>query len=166
MQDSPVDYNYFGPPYCGKISPYWPSGTSWNIRDAYATIGTNLTNLRSIVNAGPYGALPLNMTCICDGDECLLPVLYRAAELQGIATVDLSMTGTVECKIVGMYERIGKGSCGSALISAIGTAKYGHGRSFGVSDDDLRRLWGVVDLDTLAVALSIEGSKLWEMVIG
>jgi hypothetical protein len=81
----PPDYHYFGPPIPGcPPSPYWPQGLPWNPRRAKETVGELLDGLGAIVEAGPYGALPTTLRCVCPAPFCLLPIVDRVCEVHQI----------------------------------------------------------------------------------
>jgi hypothetical protein len=166
-----MDYHYFGPPLPnGRTSPYWPADMPWNPKDAQSALGEKLGNLASVVSKGPYCGLPEDIECICTGKVCMMPIFWRIAGLMGLNKLKISQRGG----LVGGARSINKWSVlvpkilssdhGGSFITdvgphAIAAVRYAVEKHPNI-DNAIRQMWGVYDIDSLIIAITMPDSAL------
>ncbi len=195
-----TDWNYFGPPMPGsrgavKISPYWPPDISWN----FSTLRGELTNaffipyvasdnwnsgacndtfkLRDVAARAPLGGIPSKLTCICEGEYCLLGAFSQVCENLGIRRIpdgtkainvdpdDLRWVFILP-KVTNPYHQ---GALTEALQgNAISNIRswYDNIQDVSAVENTVRNEWRVNDLNHLANAISVPGSLLMEILVG
>lgn len=164
------DFTYFGPPRAdGTISPYWPGSISWNLPEACETIGTKLSRVGEIVNAGPYRGMPRKMKCICAGTACLLPVLDRICELQGVVRIDLPNNMVASSRylqtLLDIVPFLARTRAWSRLICAIGYDRASFLKARQTDHFAILEYWEVDDISELCEVLSTPNSTYWTDLI-
>lgn len=155
MRENP---HYFGPPRPTKTggyrSPYWPPGVPWDPPAAHAAIGELLRRggfLAEAVRRLPGKALPRRLQCSCAGEHCLLPVLERVAELEGIPRSDAPPEAPLraaEAPWVFLVRRFPPAGIGAERLALLGADP-----APAPTEAELAGLWGVADLPALRAVL-------------
>lgn len=188
-----MDYDYFGPPVPvagGGIrrSPYWPRTSSWSLTEMREKLPELLIDLKTVADNCPGGAIPRDLECSCEGSLCMLPIFETMCALQKIPrcakrpkaiprpvpprpvpVVEKSMVHWVS--LIHRIKRTNNWSRFSEIIGVECAERYVQWYQLSSKQDqskidsDTRAAWLVVDLDSLAYAVSIDGSRPMESLI-
>jgi hypothetical protein len=160
---------------CGKTSPYWPEGMSWNPKEAFETIGSKLGDLKSVVQAGPYRGIPNDLQCICTGEYCMLKILDHVCNVQNIPRITIPKVlipeDPLERNLVMLIPHIAMRSQWARFIKEVGFDKAS-ALNLSISKkkeseiSSIKTSWGVEDIDALCDAICTKNCTFWKTLIG
>jgi hypothetical protein len=145
---------------------------SYSPKEAYAGLVGHLPGLKTIVEQGPLGAMPVRYSCACGGIYCMRPLIELACEKYGIPRLSFGLDRMEESchrwflllpRILKIAkEQLMRDTDPIKLNYAIYAMKFFHPVD---GDDYLRSHWEINDLNSLAIAVSIPETGIYRNLL-